>query len=130
MNQTKGEYDFLSEPLSPDNPQELMKQIVTAEAMSYKATTKITLLEEKRAKLEAIKSAEWADTLSKYSKEKVEVMRAKAGKDINEITEKMAVLDSKIFYYKTIVKIIDRRCSIGQSIIANITSQIKAGINL
>lgn len=123
-------YSFLDHPLETTEPQVLMQQITFAEAHSHEAMRKLSQLEHLRAELEEEKSVAWAKAIEEYKAMKVDVMKAKALGDIAGLNSEIEKVDSKITYYKTLVKVIDRRCSLGQSIIANITSQIKAGINL
>lgn len=131
MNQDhKVSYSFLDIPLSPDNPNELMEQLVEAESKAYYATTQITLLETTINKLEQERVAVWADAMNQHQDKKLDLMKAEAVKACAELQKSIDDIDAKITFFKQVVKLIDRRCSIGQSILANITSQIKAGINL
>lgn len=120
----------LNEPLNTDSPNVLMSQIAKAEAYSHILVSMLVSVEDGIAKTEQELAEKKASIVDKYKAEKNDVMNIKIEGEISEEMTQLSLRKSRANKYKSLIKIIDRRCSLGQSILSNVTASIKAGINL
>ena len=121
---------ILDEPLDASSPEVLTEQISKAEAYSHVLVELLAISEHAIEQAQATLSKDKSSIIDKYKSEKNDVMNIKVEGDLAEQIKDMNNLRVEANKIKSIIKLIDRRCSIGQSMLSNITASIKAGINL
>ena len=132
MCYTVADYSFLATPLPAESHkvEELRQAIAKAESFGYSVAREMEKLDQQLIKLETGLTIARMESMKKHSGEKVVVLEAKVQADVAEVVEKKAGLEADLKYLKHLQRLIENRCSVGQSLLANLTSQIKAGISL
>lgn len=132
MCYTVEDYSFLALPLPAESHkvEELRQAIAKAESFGYSIAKEIEKLDQQLIKLETGLAIARMESMKKHSGEKVVVLEAKVQADVAEVVQKKASLEADLKYLKHLQRLIENRCSVGQSLLANLTSQIKAGINI
>lgn len=121
--------EVLSTPLSTDSPENLYKESALIESMAYIAVRQAALMETKIANLNEIlrdEKAKALPTLSGNQLEKTIKIEALVSSTLKAIDE----AETTMKYWKSVGKLIENKVSLSQSILANITSQIKANLYL
>lgn len=121
--------EVLSTPLSTDSPENLYKESALIESMAYIAVRQAALMETKIANLNEIlrdEKAKVLPTLSGNQLEKTIKIEALVSSTLKAIDE----AETTMKYWKSVGKLIENKISLSQSILANITSQIKANLYL
>ena len=121
--------EILSSPLSTDSPETLYKESAMIESMAYMAVRQTAIFETKIAALNEtlrVEKDKILPTLSGNQLEKTIKIEAATSSLIKEIDEAEATMK----YWKSVGKLIENKISLSQSILANITSQIKANLYL
>lgn len=127
MNQ---KYSELSIQLPTDNAVELMELIARSEVLGDQVAREIKEEELSLSYHEALLAEKWEQAINEHSKEKVAVMQARAEAAVASINRDIANTTARIKYLKSVNKLIESRCSVGQSFLSNMTAMVKAGINL
>ena len=122
------DYSILSIPLPVDDQAGIMSAVASCEALSYGISDKIRTAEERIASLEHSYTVKWMSSMVSSPGDKVAISEARAKSATADIANEIAVLAAEVKYLKHVGKIIETRCSVGQSILSNYTAQIKAGI--
>lgn len=122
--------ELLETPLDTSSPEVLTSQISQIESYSHTLVDILAEVENSAEDAQRVLSEKKASIVDKYKSEKNDVMNIKVDGELAEEIKKLNTLKVKANKIKSIIKLIDRRCSIGQSILSNITASIKAGINL
>ena len=119
--------EVLQKPLTTDAPEELFKEVAVIESLSYLAVklaanmemeiTRLndTLMKEKEAKLGSVTGTQMEKSI------KLDAMLAETITSIDKCEVEMK-------YWRAIGKLIENKISLAQSVLANITSQVKAGM--
>ena len=121
---------LLETPLDTSSPEVLTSQISQIESYSHTLVDILAEVENKAEDAQRILSEKKTLIVDKYKSEKNDVMNIKVDGELTEEIKSLNSLKIQANKIKSIIKLIDRRCSIGQSILSNITASIKAGINL
>ena len=122
------DYSILSTPLPVDDQVGIMSAVASCEALSYGISEKIRRAEERIASLEHSYTVKWMSSMVSSPGDKVAISEARAKSATADIANEIAILAAEVKYLKHVGKIIETRCSVGQSILSNYTAQIKAGI--
>ena len=122
------DYSILSIPLPVDDQVGIMSAVASCEALSYGISEKIRIAEERIASLEHSHTVKWMSSMVSSPGDKVAISEARAKSATADIANEIAILAAEVKYLKHVGKIIETRCSVGQSILSNYTAQIKAGI--
>lgn len=118
---------ILKEELDTNSPETLYKQLAVVESLAYLACKKQAQHEMKLALAEerlAVAKAETIPSLTGTAIEKTTKMEADTAKEATEVAHEKA----RMAYWKQVGRIIENKISLGQSVLANITSQVKAGM--
>ena len=121
--------EILQKPLTTDSPEEVYKESALIESLAYLAVRQATLLEVKLTELNQTLREEKLKELSNLSgtaMEKTIQLEAKLSPLLKEIESTEATMK----YWRATSKLIENKISLAQSILANITSQVKAGLYL
>lgn len=121
---------LLETPLDTSSPEVLTSQISQIESYSHTLVDILAEVENRAEDAQRILSEKKTSIVDKYKSEKNDVMNIKVDGELAEEIKSLNSLKIQANKIKSIIKLIDRRCSIGQSILSNITASIKAGINL
>ena len=124
-------YDVLNIPLPAESheTEDLRKAIAEAEALGYDVAKKVASYSIEIAHIERAITVEKTRVLIKNSKDKVAIAEAKAEVAVADLTEELVKKEAELKFYKHVQGLISTRCSVGQSLLSNTTSQIKAGIS-
>lgn len=122
--------ELLETPLDTSSPEILTSQISQIESYSHTLVDILAEVENSAEGAQRVLSEKKALIVDKYKSEKNDVMNIKVDGELAEEIKSLNSLKIQANKIKSIIKLIDRRCSIGQSILSNITASIKAGINL
>lgn len=117
----------LQVPLTTDAPETMFSELATIDSLSYLATQLAASMELKIAKLNEQLRREKDNNLAFVTGTQVEKsirLDAMSASTLNSIEK----CEAEMKYWRTIGKLIENRISLGQSILANITSQIKSGM--
>lgn len=125
-------YDILNTPLPSESHEieELKTAVAGAEALGYGVAIKIGERSKQIADLDRQITANYTRALIENKAEKVIVSTALADDAVKDLVLEKVKVEAELKYYKHVQNLIENRCSVGQSFLANTTSQIKAGINL
>lgn len=131
MCYTVEDYSFLAKPMPAESHkiEELREAITTAESYGYSVARELEKLDQRLVKLDTTIAIARVEAMKKYHQDKVVIMEAKVQADMAELTQEKAKLEADVKYLKHLQRLIEGRCSVGQSLLANLTSQIKAGIS-
>lgn len=121
---------LLETPLDTSSPEVLTSQISQIESYSHTLVDILAEVENRAEDVQRILSEKKTSIVDKYKSEKNDVMNIKVDGELAGEIKSLNSLKIQANKIKSIIKLIDRRCSIGQSILSNITASIKAGINL
>lgn len=127
-----GEYkrkieEVLQAPLTTDSPDTLFKEVAVIESLAYLAVKWSGNMESQKSRqLEDIrkKKQEVIVGLKGTQLEKATALEAALATDLRI----MDATEHEIRYWKSIGKLIENKVSLAQSILANITSQIKSNM--
>lgn len=132
MDEDKTIFDVLNDQLASEShdTEKLREQIASAESLGYTVAIRIGVLEKMIAASDRQITANRMMSLSQNNDKKVAVAEAVADDAVKDLVYTRAETEAELKYYKYVGKLIENRCSVGQSLLSNTTSQIKAGINL
>lgn len=119
--------EVLQVPLTTDSPETLFKEIATIESLSYLAVRLAANTEVEIAKLNDSLRKERAENIGKATGTQLEKniqLEAASASTLNSIER----CEAEMKYWRAIGKLIENKVSLAQSILANITSQVKAGL--
>ena len=119
--------EILQKPLTTDSPETVYKESALIESLAYLAVRQATILEVKLTELNQKLREEKLTHLSELTgtqMEKAIQLDAKVASLLKEIEETEATMK----YWRATSKLIENKISLAQSILANITSQVKAGL--
>lgn len=119
--------EILQKPLTTDSPETVYKESAMIESLAYLAVRQATILEVKLTELNQKLREEKLTHLSELTgtqMEKAIQLDAKVATLLKEIEETEATMK----YWRATSKLIENKISLAQSILANITSQVKAGL--
>ena len=119
--------EVLQKPLTTDSPEEVYKESALIESLAYLSVRQATMLEMKLAELNQKLRDEKQKHLSELSgtaMEKTIQLEAKLSPLLKEIES----VEATMKYWRATGKLIENKVSPAQSILANITSQVKAGL--
>ena len=119
--------EILQKPLTTDSPETVYKESAMIESLAYLAVRQATILEVKLTELNQRLREEKLTHLSELTgtqMEKAIQLDAKVASLLKEIEETEATMK----YWRATSKLIENKISLAQSILANITSQVKAGL--
>lgn len=119
--------EILQKPLTTDSPETVYKESAMIESLAYLAVRQATILEVKLTELNQKLREEKLTHLSELTgtqMEKAIQLDAKVASLLKEIEETEATMK----YWRATSKLIENKISLAQSILANITSQVKAGL--
>jgi DNA repair exonuclease SbcCD ATPase subunit len=121
--------EILQQPLSTDSPETVYQQTALVESLAYLAVRQATELEMKLTTLNQTLRDEKLKNLSDLTgtaMEKTIQLEAKLAPLLKEIESTEALMK----YWRGVSKLIENKISLAQSVLANITSQVKAGLYL
>ena len=119
--------EILQKPLTTDSPEEVYKETALIESLAYLAVREASMLEMKLTELNQTlrdKKAELLSDLTGTQMEKSIQLDAKLSSLLKEIESTEATMK----YWRATSKLIENKISLAQSILSNITSQVKAGL--
>lgn len=119
--------EVLQVPLTTDSPETLFKEVATIESLSYLAVKLAAGMEMEIAKLNDTLRREKAENIGKATGTQLEKgiqLEAASATTLNRIEK----CEAEMKYWRAIGKLIENKVSLAQSILANITSQVKAGL--
>lgn len=119
--------EILQKPLTTDSPEEVYKETALIESLAYLAVREASMLEMKLTELNQTlrdKKAELLSDLTGTQMEKSIQLDAKLSPLLKEIESTEATMK----YWRATSKLIENKISLAQSILSNITSQVKAGL--
>lgn len=128
MGEQPDNYEVLKTPIPTDDPLSIMKIASESEALSYQVATKLLSCENQLAAIEHRITVERMRTIVDNSGDKVAVSASKADAAVAALKEKADLLEASIKYYKYVGRLIESRCSLSQTFLANLTVQIKSGL--
>ena len=121
--------EILQKPLTTDSPEEVYKETALIESLAYLAVREAATLEVRLSELNQTlrdKKAELLSDLTGTQMEKSIQLDAKLSSLLKEIESTEATMK----YWRSTSKLIENKVNLAQSILANITSQVKAGLYL
>lgn len=125
-------YELLTQPLPTEDiqHQELRQAIAQAESLGVVIARKLQSLDHSLAAAKAAYSVALSGAMEAHSGQKVAITAAKAEAATAAQLEQIQKAEADIRYYKQIQRLIENRCSVGQSFLSNMTAQVKSQINL
>ena len=120
--------EILATPLSVETPDELMKAAVETESLGYLATKFQARAEKNLRQAELENMAARATAYNSVVGKTAEERRAKVDDLTKSQSEAVSLYESRVKFYRNLSALIERRVGLTQSILANFSAQIKAGI--
>ena len=121
--------EILQKPLTTDSPEMVYKESALIESLAYLAVREAATLEVKLTGLNEElrkKKLEHLSELNGTAMEKTIQLEAKLAPLLKDIEK----TEAQMKYWRAISKAIENKISLAQSILANITSQVRAGLYL
>ena len=119
--------EVLQAPLSVDSPETMFNEVAVIESLAYLAVrlaaaaeTKLSTLNEKLRK----ERDEYLGTVTGTQMEKSIKLESLTSATLKEISN----TEIEMKYWRSVGKLIENKISLAQSVLANITSQVKAGL--
>ena len=119
--------DALKTPIPIDSPEQIMDCASRAEAIGISVAEQLRVRNEILSGLNKKRTLQYASALSEFAGEKVAVAQAKAAERVSDVDNEIAIEEAQIMYLKYVGNLVDRRCSLCQSFLSNMTAMAKAG---
>lgn len=119
--------ETLQAPLDSDSPENLYKQLTLIESLAYLACKRQAQAENRLSTATAALAHKKSECLPNLTGTQMEksVSLESLSSDEQQLVDKWK---AEVAYWKQVGRLIENKISLGQSILGNITSQIKAGM--
>lgn len=119
--------DTLQVPLTVDSPETLFKEAACIESLSYLAVKLSAIAEKNLTTLNNKLREEKAKLLPELKGTQME-KNIQLENSLKDLLEKVEQTELEMKYWKSIGKLIENKVSLAQSVLSNISSQVKAGM--
>ena len=119
--------EVLQAPLTTDSPESVYKESSLIESLAYLAVRQATVLETKLSELNKQLRDEKATNLEMLTGTQMEKQIKLEGM-LSPLLKEIEETEAAMKYWRGVSKLIENKISLAQSILANITSQVKAGL--
>ena len=119
--------EVLQAPLTTDSPESVYKESALIESLAYLAVRQATVLETKLSELNKQLRDEKATNLEMLTGTQMEKQIKLEGL-LSPLLKEIEETEAAMKYWRGVSKLIENKISLAQSILANITSQVKAGL--
>ena len=119
--------EVLQAPLTTDSPESVYKESALIESLAYLAVRQATVLETKLSELNKQLRDEKATNLEMLTGTQMEKQIKLEGM-LSPLLKEIEETEAAMKYWRGVSKLIENKISLAQSILANITSQVKAGL--